>query len=470
MIVKTPIIPESTTFVGDRNSKEISYKDVAFFLATGFFLDDTTFYKNQKCLKPGAVYEVGINGAAEFQKHHFTWHYSPRDISFNEAVDEFAHLMDTIAAEKLKNRKVILPLSGGLDSRSLATTVKGWENVHAYSYQFQDSFNETKYGKAIADACQWNFSDLSVNKGYLWNVIEQLAAINECYSDFTHPRQMAFFDDYSKMGDVFYLGHWGDVLFNDMGVSESDDFDQLVSILKKKIIKKGGLELAKAMWEAWGLSGDFEQELTNQLSDLLATIKIDNNNARIRAFKSLYWAPRWTSVNLNVFKAVGDMVLPYYEDRMCQFICSIPETYLAKRKIQIEYIKRFSPELAQIPWQSFEPLNLYNYQNYFSKKNLPNRLIRKAKSVSANAFGKRNKVTRNWEIQFLGKQNEKEFTKWLFGNDKFKDFVPTDIVESFYEKFKTQDSVYYSHSVSMLLTLSLFSKQNANGKKSSIHA
>ncbi len=457
-VLETNIIPHKNTFYRVAEGNEIDYKAIAFFTATGFFLGDSSYFKNIKCMEATSVYALQENNYYKKIKSNFSWHYSPRDISLNVAVEELAELMQKIVDEKLKDKNIILPLSGGLDSRSQATALKGLDNVVSYSYKFADSFDESFYGRKIAEKYKWKFHDLVVPKGYLWNSISELANINQCYSDFTHPRQMAFMDLYPKMGDVFYLGHWGDVLFDGMGVSEDASSDELVDILKHKIIKKGGLELGKLLWNSWGLSGDFETELNLLLSQQLEGIKIDNNNARIRAFKSLYWAPRWTSVNLNLFAEKADLVLPYYDNRMCELVCSIPENILDKRQVQIEYIKKYSPELAEIPWQTYSPLNLYTYKNYFSASNLPNRIKRKVSNKIKNVFGAKNNVIRNWEIQFVGEKNDENLKNHLFNNELFKEFVDPKIVNEIYDKFKQTDSVYFSHPLSMLLTLSEFVK------------
>jgi hypothetical protein len=67
-------------------------------------------------------------------------------------------------------------------------------------------------------------------------------------------------------------------------------------------------------------------------------------------------------------------------------------------------------------------------------------------------------------LQFLGKDNAAELEKWLFENEDFKTLLNPEIVKAFYINFKNKDSVYYSHDVSMLLTLSLFSKISAYEK------
>jgi hypothetical protein len=144
-----------------------------------------------------------------------------------------------------------------------------------------------------------------------------------------------------------------------MGVPDDASTEEQVALLLKKIVKQDGLLLAERIWESQGFSGDFMTYFKKRITKLLVGINIPNSaNAQIRAFKSLYWAPRWTSINLSVFQAVRPITLPYYDARMCDFICSVPEQYLAGRQIQIEYIKLRMPALAKLTWQAQRPFNL----------------------------------------------------------------------------------------------------------------
>lgn len=450
--IKNLIIPTSSTFLGSQET--LDYKAICIFAATGFFLEDDTFYKEQKVLKPAHDYQIE-NDVVIASKPYFKWHYTPVERPLSQIVQEYAVLFETIIKEQVGNQKVILPLSGGLDSRTQAAALFHLGNeVQSYSYAFEGGHDETKYSKKIAQTCGFPFQALKVPNAYLWGKIERLAKINGCYSEFTHPRQMAFIDQYESMGDIFSLGHWGDVLFDDMGVSDDLLFDEQVAIVIKKIVKKGGMELAEALWEFWGLDGDFKSYLLERISQLLSEINIPNANAQIRAFKSLYWAPRWTSVNLSVFESTRSISLPYYDNRMCEFICSVPEKYLSGRQIQIEYLKLRMPALAAIAWQDHRPFNLYYYQWDKKPWNLPYKIYDKLKRTVAS----KQLVQRNWELQFLGESNDKELQKWLFDNEFFKNLVSEDLVRQFYVNFKNGDAVYYSHPVSMLLTLSLFTK------------
>lgn len=452
--LRTPIIPSRTYFHGSKGP--LDHRAICVFAALGFFLGTDTYWTDLKTLPVGSDCKLDGSGNLIAAKPYFSWYYEPRDITFDQAVEEFTELFELIVDEQFDGRRVILPLSGGLDSRTLAAALKRTESrVTACSYRFECGLDETIYSRKIAEIQDFPFFGWTVKPGYLWDEISDLANINGCFSEFTHPRQMAFREKYRDLGDIFSLGHWGDVLFDDMDIEDSLTLDRQVEELLHKAVKKGGLELGNALWDAWGLSGDFREYLTDRITGLLAAIDIpDSANARIRAFKSMNWAPRWTSVNLSIFESVGPIAVPYYDNRICDYICTVPERFLAGRMIQIEYLKRRAPALAGITWQDHHPFNLYNYQWNKAPWNLPFRTFGKIRRM----MSRKKYIQRNWELQFLGQENDKNLRARLFDGAQISNWIPRRLIQDFYLRFKQDDPVYYSHSISMLLTLRLFSE------------
>jgi hypothetical protein len=454
--IKTQIIPSKQQFFTIDAPKELDVKAICSFAATGFFLDDDTYWKHQKVLQPASDYSFDANGTLLSSAPYFKWHYTPRSISFEQVLDEFEVLFDTIIKKQTHGKKVILPLSGGIDSRMQAVALQEHPYVHSYSYRFDGGYPEDKIGNKIAKALGFEFTPLKVRSNYLWDQIESLAVMNQCYSDFTHPRQLAFVDEYRSMGDVFSLGHWGDVLFDGM-VDKQLTREEEVKWVYAKIIKKGGLELAIGLWEQWNLEGTFKDYFISRISELLNGIQIENSSAKLRAFKSMYWAPRWTSVNLSVFEAVAPISLPFYDNRICEFICTIPEEYLEDRKLQIGYIQRKSKKVAGITWHAQKPFNLYNYQWNKAPYNLPYKIMNKLQREIRGAFGFPH-ISRNWELQFLGKGNDEHLQVWLFESG-LDDILDGKVISAIYKSFKDKDAVKYSHPVSLLLTLALFNRK-----------
>lgn len=367
-------------------------------------------------------------------------------------------MFETIIAEQIQGKRIVLPLSGGLDSRTQAVALQRLNaDVSAYSYEFENGYAETKIAKKIAEECNFHFKSYKIDKGYLWDKIEELATITECYSDFTSPRQMAITEHFKAMGNVFSLGHWGDVLFDNMGLPQLSHNEE-IKVLSNKLLKRGGMDLASTLWRTWGLKGDFKTYFYERLSKLLSEIEINNSNAKLRAFKSMYWAPRWTSVNLTVFSNYLPITLPYYDNRMCKFICTIPEKYLKGRKLQMEYIKRNNKQLAEIRWQDHRPfsVNTYNYNRF--PFNTPYKITNKFKRSFNGLLGKKY-IQRNWELQFLGEANDKHLKSYLFNND-LQHWIPEKIIGSIYKDFKTESTLQKAHAINMLLVLSIFNKRH----------
>ncbi len=454
--IKTPIIPITKTFANVKGKHELHLEAICVFSAIGFFLDTDTYWRDKIIISPGSESILDEDSYMVSSRKWFQWNYSPREISFETSLQEFTALFETIIEGQTTGKKVVLPLSGGLDSRTQAVALRNHPNVNTYSYSFDGGYNESKIAKKIADACQFPFQSFIIPRGYLWNVIEELATINECYSEFTHPRQMAFIDAYKEMGDVFSLGHMGDLMFDSFGLPQLS-FEEEVQKVIQLLIKKGGVELATALWAAWGLDGSFESYFESRIRALLKEIKIENTNAKLRAFKTQFSVSRWSSNNLSVFEKVLPVTLPYYDSSMCEFICTIPENYLSNRQLQIAYIKKKSPDLAKITWQGQKPFNLNNY--HFNKPpfNIPYRVTDKIIREFNGFIGKPH-ISRNWELQFVGAENDKHLKKWLF-ESKLMELVPKEIIQLFYDNFKEKNAVAYSHPVSMLLTLALFQEK-----------
>lgn len=457
-IIKTPIIPTHQQFVKVNAPHELDKKAICIFAATGFFFGTDTYWLGLKILSPATENTIDDDGSLIESKSWFDWHYSPRDIGFKDALEEFTELFEKICKEQAGDNPVLLPISGGLDSRTQAIAFSKVKNpVTAYSYSFKNGYSESSIAKKIAEVYDFDFKEFTIKPGYLWPKLQELAELNQCYSEFTHPRQMAMLDEFKKMDGVFSLGHWGDVLF-DRGAPEGISKDQELEVLYKKVVKGGGMELANALWETWGLDGNFRDYLKARMQTMLDTIKIDNSSAKIRAFKSMTWAPRWTSINLSVFEAAHPIELPYYDERMCKFICTVPEEYLADRKLQIEYIKQQSPQLAKITWQAQRPYNLINYDRNKSPHNLPFRISDKLKRMAKAKMGKP-LIQRNWELQFLGMENDEKLQEHLFGGN-LHPFLPKELLARFYNNFRAQNMVEYSHPLSMLLTLAVWYKKS----------
>jgi len=455
--IKTNIIPDKPIFAKVKDQPhELNYEAICVFCAIGFFLDKDSYWKDEMVLPPASINILDKDGYLVESNPWFKWSYNPKNDSFEDVVLEFSNLFEKIILENIRDEKVILPLSGGLDSRTLAVALKKLnKNVYSYSYSFKGGFPEHIISKKIAKSCNFRFHPITIEQSSIWKHIEKLSEINKCQADFINARAINVYDELENIDGTFLLGHWGDVLFDDMHVEENINLEQQTEVVLKKILKKGGLEFANDLWTLWKLEGDFIGYLKNRIYNLLNRIDIENSaNARIRAFKSMYWAPRWTSANMPVFSNFRKSALPYYDDKMCEFITKIPEEFLKERKIQIAYIKNNNPQIAKIVWQEKKPFNLYNFHLNKIPYNLPYRIKDKMKRIFMRLSNKMY-IQRNYELQFLGDKNRIILESYLFKN-QVSNLISKEIINKYLNFFYKMDNVKYSHVVSMLLTLALF--------------
>ncbi len=461
-IIKNPIIPLNQKFY-DLNSNNIikwspdsnnslDFEAISSFISLGFMLDDDTFYKNIKVCKPATEYKLNNKSKIINKKVSWSWNYNPISRSLNDATEEYTEIFERIIKKATKNKKILLPISSGIDSRTLFVPVSKRKDLTLGAYEFEGGFLESKVGEAISDDYNIPLYSQNIQSGYLWSKLETIYQLNNCFTDFTHPRQVNVIDNWKGLGDIILLGHWGDVLFDKQMNSKNISYDLQLLQLKEKILKPGNLELAKELWIDWGIKGSFEIYIADRLNSLYRDINIDHPSARLRAFKSLYWAPRWTSINLSIFNQLGEILTPYYSDEMCRFICSVPEKYLADRQIQINYIKQHCSNIAKIPWQKFYPHNLYNYHHHNYPHNYLYRLAKKGKRCF---FKSPEYITRNWELQFLGENNFLNLKDSLLNKYSSNKLISKSIIIKYLDKFII-NPVKYASAISMLLTLVVF--------------
>ena len=127
------------------------------------------------------------------------------------------------------------------------------------------------------------------------------------------------------------------------------------------------------------------------------------------------------------------------------------------RRLQVDYLKQFAPDLAQVKWQPYGA-NLFDYER-------PDlfRLPKRAGKKAVRLLTGEKIVERNWEVQFSGEKGEAGLSHWLLRPGlRLHTFVAPQKIESLLRDFRSaplQDGHCYT--VSMLVTFSAWLEENA---------
>lgn len=158
--------------VGDLNMDEDAKAE---FQLVGYVTGRDTLYKNVKQLQAGECLSL-LNGELELSRYYRFLHMEPSEYDEEKLLSD----LDTVAKESIQRlikyangRQIVVPLSGGYDSRLIAALLKetGYENILTFTYGIKGN-KEAEYSKKVADAL-----------GLEWRFIEYT---NELWSDSWH--------------------------------------------------------------------------------------------------------------------------------------------------------------------------------------------------------------------------------------------------------------------------------------------
>jgi asparagine synthetase B (glutamine-hydrolysing) len=140
----TAIGSDLPTLAQKASTRQLNWEAIASFFCFGFFLDDQTYFTDIKILHPRSIYRIKPTG--ELREHRYYWQWSHQvdaQRSYEQTVETYDSLFRQAMQRCTVHSRIALPVSGGLDSRSLAATLPQNVPVEAYSYGYTADSIET---------------------------------------------------------------------------------------------------------------------------------------------------------------------------------------------------------------------------------------------------------------------------------------------------------------------------------------
>jgi asparagine synthase (glutamine-hydrolysing) len=418
------------------------------FFAFGFFPQNRTYYKNVRILRPATHEIFNSSGTLISSQRYWNWSFQPdQQRSYDDTVAEFGNLLRDIMNDLCRSGRIALPISGGLDSRSAVAAAPA-ADIWSFSYGYSADSTETKIARQIAAARNIRFDAFTINS-YLMDLLPYITEAVEGFQDLTQTRQAAVNDQLRSNADYVIAAHWGDVWLDGFGLPEKQTEDQMISHAFKKFRKKGSNWLIENVCPSFVKNESYENILTEMLRAELRNLNaIEDADFWLKALKTEQWSFRWTISSLRAYQLAVFPRLPFYDNRMIDFFNTVPSSFVKGRRMQIDYLKKFAPDLARITWQVYDA-NLFNYQ-HFDSWLLPKRILKKA----GRMFSRRPVFQRNWEVQFLSESGRKSLRQYLCNGPGFKveQFVSAQKIDTLLNEFFASPSPETGYPVSMLLT------------------
>ena len=128
------------------NDYEINQKSLAEFFSCGYVLQDRTLADNIYSLGPAEIMYGNKENSKLLRYKYFEYHKSlkKKNLPEKEFIHNFDEILDNIfddLIEKVGDKPIYIPLSGGLDSRLVLTKLseKKIKNIHCFSYGLKNN-------------------------------------------------------------------------------------------------------------------------------------------------------------------------------------------------------------------------------------------------------------------------------------------------------------------------------------------
>ena len=311
--------------------KNIDKKSVESFVdnAPNFYLlGDNTFFEDIKLINPATILEYDITNNKLSRKYYWTFgEIKKSNISYEDAIDVLHELVEKAVLKRIKNidlNDCYLPLSGGLDSRLIFAILNNHNKIPS-----------TIYTKGLKDCTDVIYAKKLCKKyGYAHNLITPTNIDNYIENGMANSWNIDGMIPFVEYGTFPILydktfsisGYIGDLIFGKTCKDNPDYFD-----------KKMDSSIAESFY------GN-HKELSNYESEYFDIEKIEPSLLMNRV-------RRYTTQMINHSSNYCEIIMPYIDNDIIDFIYSIPDEYRENNYLYADMLlKYYGKYFKTLPW------------------------------------------------------------------------------------------------------------------------
>ena len=343
---------EIRSFTGATSFDNLSLKE---FLLVGYVTGSETLYCAVRQLQAA---EILLLEQARIQKPEFIRYY--RFLPANTGnPDESALREEFIATwrnciervlRSIGSSRIVIPLSGGLDSRLIAATLKllGFDNVLCFSYGRRGNW-EARISRQAAEKLgyEWHGVQYTYRDFYQWSrskPFQDYFLFSGALASRPHHQEWPAVRELKKAGiirddDVIVPGHSGDFV---AGSHIPDILVQSPSPTIDDVARK----ILAGNYLAWNWDRDkdgLRDALLERIRDRLGDLQVTSPEEAVRAFECWDYQERQAkyivnSVRVNEFCGL-DWRLPFFDNELMAFWCRVPLTFRIRKRFYDEYLE-----------------------------------------------------------------------------------------------------------------------------------
>lgn len=349
--------------VGDKEFDEISKKE---FLLTGYVTGCDTLYKNVKQIQAGEIICIDFDEKNNIRVNSSKYYNFIHGNYFeNLSREQLLQKHELILFESINRlikyangRTIVISLSGGYDSRLVATGLKkmNYSNVITFTYGRMNN-PECLISKEVAKRLdyKWIFIPYDNEKSFAWyNSIERknFSRYGDNLSTILSDREWPAVWELKKQNlipsdCVFAPGHSGDFISGghipeNLFIKSVNEEQFVEEILKKHYV----------MWKWNGVRNDWISDFSNKILNCSEIKLFDKKDCGANLYEKWNWQENEIKRMVNSVK-IYDFFgykywLPLWDYEYMDFWCKVPLKYRINKNLYDEYVVNLYSKIANI--------------------------------------------------------------------------------------------------------------------------
>jgi asparagine synthase (glutamine-hydrolysing) len=336
--------------------REANNSAVAEFLLSGYAHGRKTLMQSVSQLSPGELIifdhllgTAGITSYFKYDSHTCIDNHAPRLM-----IQQFGDILDNTfkrLRENIGDRQVLLPLSGGLDSRLVLTKLleHGVSNIQTFTYGVAGN-HEMVMAKKISAHLNVKWKPIVSNIRHLQNLYNhtdrsRYAAYADglnsvpVYLDYEFINHLAK-NKYYDSDSIIVNGYSGDFLFGGHIPEELALFPSSELLIRKLMAKHCSQFDTPALRPAW-------RKIQKDLVDRFLPNRVEQTPEQLCSlYEQWDWKERQTKAVVNgvrLYEYYGfNWALPLWDRQLVSFWSTVPLQFKLNQRMHIQYLKQYN--------------------------------------------------------------------------------------------------------------------------------
>ena len=321
------------------------------FLLTGYVTGKETLYKNIKQLQAAEMISFDLNqyhNIKSFRYYNFFEHEDFK-INYKKLFQLHDYLINDVFKRLIKyanNRKIVIPLSGGFDSRLVALMLKKLNYKNILSFTFGEyNCNEYKVSKEVANNLKidWEFIPYDNQKTQTWYNSNEKIRFNKIGSNLSNillDRQFPAvwkltLDKIITQNSIFVPGHTADFISGGhvpFNIFERPDKKDLINAIVNK------------NYVMWRLKNkDLKKIFKEKIGQILDSQSHFKSIKADRIYENWEWQERQVKLIINSSTRLyefwnHDWWFPFWDKDYVQFWNRVPLRFRINNRLYQDYV------------------------------------------------------------------------------------------------------------------------------------